>query len=286
MATLDRLTLPPSIPATIGALDAVAIVLNHVDELAPDATGALQFGASGTILVQLGHVGWAVAPPMEQRLTQLLRLQHSPPLDARAIEDVLAECRRQGVSLGEGLLSSGVVSEEGLRTALFRHSTEAITHIAEAGALCDGFVRHAGAGYDPRFVFSTAEILASLGALRNRALAAAASRHLREVLVADARGLAFICEPTGPVLCCVQARPAVRVSEILDLSAWASGLFDVAQAFDSGVQIAVGSSGPNDAVVCWRTIDALYAAVCANHATSALTMSRLDRWFERAGVQP
>jgi hypothetical protein len=286
MASLDRLSHAPSIPASLGTLDAAAIVLNHVDELAPDATGALSFEDGGTILVQLAHVCWAVAPGMERRLTQLLRLQHNPPLDGDRIEDAIEECRRRGVSLGEGLLGTGVVSEEGLRSALFRHTTEAIAHIAEAGSLCDGFVRHAGAGYDPRFVFSTAEILAALGALRNRALAAATTRHLREVLVADARGLAFLCDEAAPTLCALQGRPAVRISEILDVSAWAAGVFDVTAAFDAGVQIAIGSARENDTVVSWRTLEALYVAVCANRATSALLMSRLDRWFERAEQKP
>ena len=88
------------------------------------------------------------------------------------------------------------------------------------------------------------------------------------------------------MLCAVQGRPAVRVSEILDVSAWAAGVFDVTAAFDAGVQIAIGSAGENDTVVSWRTTEALYVAVCANRATSALLMSRLDRWFERAEKKP
>lgn len=278
---------PSDLPAaTREVLDAAALVLSAIDELPPDATGALRFGASGMILVQQGHVCWAVAPHMEQRLTQLLRLQRSPPLDHRHVEQVIGTLRQQGVPLGEGLLSSGVVSEEGLRAALFTHTIEAITHIAVADEPCESFGRHVGAGYDPRFVFSTAELLAALGAHRNRALATAVGRHLRGMLVEETRGLAFSCDDAGPALCAVQGRPAVRVSEVLDLRGWASGVFDVASAFDRGVRIAMGGTAAADAVLSWRTGEAIYVALCANRATCALLMSRLDRHFEQTEVRP
>lgn len=263
---------PPDASIMIGATDLLA----SVELLAPDAVGMLQYGAEGTLLVESRSICWAAAAGMKHRLSTLLRQQRSPPLDTDYIEELLVACRRSGTPLGEALLASGHISAEGLRIALFSHVVEAIARIARSGASCTGFVRHGGASYDPRFMFSTGEVLAALGARRDRAQAAAAKRGLRTALVPGSRGLAFVRDGIGPVAIAVEGTPSLRVPEIVDMCGWASSLFDVSTVFDGDVRIAAGGGGDSSAVVTWKAGETQFVAVCQSRAASALLMARID----------
>jgi hypothetical protein len=263
---------PPDASVLIGAAELLA----SVEALAPDDVGILQYGSSGNVLVESRGICWAFASGMKRRLSTLLRQQRSPPLELSFIEDTLEECRRNRRPLGEALLATGHISEEGLRMALFSHVVEAVARIAQSGADCAGFTPHDGVTYDPRFVFSPAEVLAALGGRRDRAQAAAAKRGLRTTLVPGSRGLAFVRDSMGPVAIAVEGTPALRVPEILDMCSWASTLFDVTTVFDDDVRVATGSGNNSNAVVTWKAGDTQFVAVCENRAASALLMARLD----------
>jgi hypothetical protein len=256
----------------LGAADLLA----SVESLPPDAVGLLQYGQSGTVLVESRAVCWAFASGMRRRLSTLLRQQRSPPLEASYIEELIEGCRRTGRPLGEVLLATGHISQEGLRMALFSHVVEAVARIARSGADCVGFTPHESASYDPRFTFSTAEVLAALGGRRDRAQAAAAKRGLRTTLVPGSRGLAFVREEIGPVAIAVEGTPALRVPEILDMCGWASSLFDLTTVFDDDVRIATGGGGSSNAVVTWKAGDTQFVAVCESRAASALLIARID----------
>jgi hypothetical protein len=275
MPSISTLSIPPSIPAEAGILSAAIQLLAHVESLPPAATGVVAFGQEGLILVEGRNICWAVASGMKRRLSKLLRQQRSPPLELGYVEEVLRACQATGRPLGEALLADGQISEEGLRAALFSHITEAVARIAQSGARPGAFGPHAGAGYDPRFVFSTGEVLAALGARRNRALAAAARRHLRSAMLAGARGVAFVREDIGPVTVAVEGRPQLKLPEILELCAWACSLFDVAAVVDPGVRIATSGSSDANAVVAWRKSEVHYVIVCPNRATAALVTARV-----------
>jgi hypothetical protein len=263
---------PPDASVLIGAAELLA----SVEGLAPDDVGILQYGSSGNVLVESRGICWAFASGMKRRLSTLLRQQRSPPLELSFIEDALEECRRNRRPLGEALLATGHISEEGLRMALFSHVVEAVARIAQSGATAAGFTPHDGPTYDPRFVFSPAEVLAALGARRDRAQAAAAKRGLRTTLVPGSRGLAFVRDSMGPVAIAVEGTPALRVPEILDMCSWASTLFDVTTVFDDDVRVATGSGNNSNAVVTWKAGETQFVAVCENRAASALLMARLD----------
>lgn len=266
---------PPDASVLLGAADLLA----SIESLAHDAVGVLQYGQSGTVLVESRAICWAYAPGMKRRLSTLLRQQRSPPLEASYIEQMLDECRRSGTPLGEALLASGQVSQEGLRMALFSHVVEAVARISQSGADCVGFTPHYSPSYDPRFVFTTAEILAALGARRDRAQAAAAKRGLRTTLVPGTRGLAFVRDGIGPVAIAVEGAPALRVPEILDMCSWAASLFDVTTVFDDDVRLATGSGAHSNAVVTWKTGDTQFVAICESRAASALLIARIDEAF-------
>ena len=177
-----------SIPANPGIVAGVLRLLGLVDDLPSGATGALHFGEQGLILLQSGKICWAVARSMRLRLTDILRGQSTPPLPREAVEALYRSCRESGKPIGEALVASGLVSEQGLRAALFKHNGEAIVALAKSGALPDSFVAHSKTGYDPKFSFSSCEVLAMLGFADDLARAAAAQHELAHLLERTARG--------------------------------------------------------------------------------------------------
>jgi hypothetical protein len=268
--------MTPSVIPDASILSGAAGLLSSIEALAPDAVGLLDFGGDGSVLVESRAICWAVAAGMKRRLSALLQQQRSPPLEASYIEHVLAECRRTGQPLGEALLATGHVSADGLRMALFTHVVEAIGRIVRSGARCEGFEKHTGRSYDARFSFTTAEILAALGARRDRALAAAAKRGLRSMLIPGTRGLAFMREDMGPVMIAVEGAPPLRVPEIVDVCEWASSLLDVSAVFDDDVRIASGGRSDSSSVVTWKAGETQYVAICESRATAALIVARID----------
>jgi hypothetical protein len=274
-----RRRIPPSIPAAPGVLARAIDMLVQVEALPAHAAGALRFETRGIVLVQSRCVCWAAAPGMQQRLTELLCLEANPPLERDFFVDLFRRCKDRGTSLADGLLATGRVSPGGLWAALFSHTAEAIAHLAQSGARPDDFVPHARARYDARFMFSTGQILARLGARRAPELAASAQDVLDATLVPETSGWAFTRDGgTGvPVLVAVSGAPPLAVTEILEASLWASGVFDVTGVFESDVRIASAVWSDARCVIAWRSPDTYFAALCRSRAGAARLLVRLER---------
>lgn len=285
--------IPESIFPDPDLLEGALAVLGRIESMPEGATGVLRF-PTGSVLLESGSVCWAVASTMEQRLTDLLRHQRSPPLDRRFLEELLANCQRDKRPLGEALLASGEISESGLRTALFRQSVEAIAHIARTGDRGAEFVPHLGSAYDARFRFCTAEIFAALGARRDRALAAAARRQLETTVAAETTALAFARDASSLALVAVVHGQSCRVEELRDACLWTAGLFDVVELIEPQAFLATGSWGGGstrrDTTVCsvvvWRSLGLYFAALCTGSAAAAVLTSRIaQREREAARTQ-
>jgi hypothetical protein len=270
-------SIPPSIPVEAGLLGCALDLLGRVESLPPGAVGSLRFGTQGIVLVEARSVCWAAAPGMPQRFTKLLSRQHDPPLSREFFQDLVRQCKEGQAPFVDALLAMGTLSPLALRAAMFRHVTEAVAHLAQHGARFEAFVPHAG--YGARFAFSTAEILASLGARTNPGLAASAERDLEETLVAETSGWAFLRD-TGmgsPVVIAARGEPPLVSREMLEISAWTSSVFDVTGIFDDDVRIASASWPDDRYVVAWRTGHAFFAARCENRAGAARLVSSLER---------
>lgn len=238
-------------------------------------------------LVESGRVCWAVAEGMERRLSDLLRHQRRPPLDRDELEGILRACRTSGTPLGEALLSRGRITEQGLRSALFRQATEAIAHIAILSNGGAEFIPHGGARYDARFPFSPVEIYAALGARKDRATAAAATRELESIVPEGAVAFAFDVDESQQVgaVMTVIGDPAFRVAELLDACTWARSLFELASAVDPSIAIATGrwrdggrslGLGTSQAsLVTWRSMGLLFCSLCSTQGAYAVLTGRL-----------
>lgn len=272
-----------SIPANPGTIAAVQRLLAFVDELPPGASGALRFGEHGAILLQNRRICWAMARSTRLRLTDILCGQ-SPSLTRGIVETAYRSCRESGTPIGEALVASGLVNEQELRSALFRHNGEAIAALARAGATPDEFTHHNKPDYDPRFAFASCEILAMLGSRDDPARAVAAQRELHEVLVPESFGAAYARSrhASGALLIAVDRECDFAAGDIVNVCNWAAGLFDVAQTFDPEVFAARAAWGPSASLVTWRQGEVGYVGLCASRAAAARLVSRVSERATRA----
>lgn len=275
-----RLHHPASIPAEPGLLVGAMRLMAHVEDLPEDATGALHIGQHGVILLESRRVCWAAAQGMEPRFAEILKRElEARNISGAHIDALWRQCRDDGARFTDTLLSAGVVSESALRDAFFSHTAEAVAHLARFSANGEHFVPHVRGRYEARFTFAPSEIAASLGARVNREVAEMATRNLRDVLVTDTSGCAFIRDvgTSMPVVVAVAGTPALRIADMLALGGWASGLFDITAVFDSDVRIASGAWSGFGCVVAWRLPDVQCAALSANRAGATRIVAKLER---------
>jgi hypothetical protein len=255
-------------------------LLQLIEALPNGATGALTFGEDGMILIENKRICWAVAADMRQRLIDLLCQSKDPPVPREEIEALFRRCREEGKPMGEALVASGLFLEGDLRNALERHNCEAIMRLANGRVTTPTrFARHAKQGYDPRFVFTTAEVLASLAGKRRADLARDARTRLSQQLVPDTRGFAFLRDARSAqaMIIAVDRHCELGVQAALELAAWVTRCFDVAGFVDASIQLVTGSWCERVSVVAWREAEVYYAAVCMSRAGSALLLSQLAR---------
>ncbi len=278
-----------SIPANPGLVASVARLLAFVDDMPTGATGALHFGEQGLILLQDRKICWAVARSMRMRLTDILRGQSTPPVPREAVEELYRKCKQSGTPIGEALVASGLATEAGLRAALFKHNGEAVIALARSGALPDTFVAHSKTGYDPKFAFTTCELLAMLGSADDPARAAAAQHELASTLVEECTGAAFArsSAAAGALVIAVDRRCDVAAADLVELCNWVSGLFDVARTSDPDIFAARVAWGDNAGLVTWRYKEVGYLALCSSRAAAARLLSSLaQRGSRNSAVLP
>jgi hypothetical protein len=261
-------------------------VLECVEALMPGSTGILHFEGEGVILVDGGRICWARARDMRERLTDILCQDPRRPLARALVEEAFRRGKEGGIPLGESLVASGLVSEDGLRSALARYNAEALACLAKARTQPTRFSMHGGR-YDPRFSFSTTELLAALGRPSDPARAARASQYLEEVRVEDAFGVAFVrdAESASPAVIAVDRGCPLRVAETLEIGSWLNGLFDVTILFDPKTALISASWSGSSGVVAWRMGDISYAAICSSRPASALLLNQLASRLEMGGVR-
>ncbi|HKO46189.1 MAG TPA: hypothetical protein VJV79_00610 [Polyangiaceae bacterium] len=276
----------PSIPASPGLISSVLRLLAVIDKLPRGATGVLKFADHGVILLESRKICWAVARPMRLRLTDILRNQSTPPLPREAVEQIFRRCKVDGRPIGEALVESGLVSEAGLRAALFKHNGEAIAHLANSGIVPEAFVSHTRTGYDPKFSFSPCEVLAMLGSLDDPARALAAQSELCNTLVPDSFGAAFVRSnsASGALVMAVDRACDLPVCDLVEVCNWTAGLFDVVHTFDPGAALARATWGGRLALVAWRSSEVAYVGLCASRAAAARLVSRLESSAKSSGV--
>lgn len=263
-------------------------LLGRIDELPALATGALCFGGRGIVLVESRRICWAATRNMKRRLTDILCSEGGRTVPRDAVETIVRACRANGRPFGESLVQSGLVSESGLRVALRQHVAEAIGDLAKQGADFDAFLPHTRRGYDPRYTFSSCEVLAAVAGARDTARSGAADRELRSVLVPESTGAAFVRDHQGSrtAVIAVEQSCEIPVEELVAACAWVTGLLDVAAAFDPTVQVIRVARCARTSLVAWRKYGVDFVALCWSAAAAARVVSELGRRGQQVTPPP
>lgn len=276
---MDPLSLRPSIPVDSSTLHHVSDLLGVIEGLEGHPTGVLKLLPFGRIYLEQGRVCWVMVPGQQQRLGELLRYQRNPPIDSSLLLKIVKDCQEQNTPLGEALLRSGEISEEGLRAALLSHSAESIARISNSHWKVEGFYAQDEAKYDARFVFSTVELMTHLGAGKHLTLAAVAKKSLTNALVGGGSGVAFIrrASVNHPILIAVAGSFSATVLQTCELCSWTSSLFDLARTVDLDVYAASGSWRGSQAVVTWQQEEVSYTALFTSRAAAAVGLASITR---------
>ncbi len=200
-------------------------LLKGIDSLPQGATGALVFTSrdtpQGTVLIEDNRVCWAAASNMERRLTDILRRQTDPPLRVDDFEAIYEECHQNKIPLGETLLKRQIVTSDGLWRAIRQHTAEAIAMLSTTEKkLTPVWASNRARRYDAQFIFSTAEILSSIGAFGNEGEAAEATRILNQITPGNTVGVAYLMEGPGLPIAQVSA-DSWKCQALVDLGEWA-----------------------------------------------------------------
>ncbi len=263
----------------VDALDVNAAVrlLDEVEQLPTDATGALLIaapgGVAGSVFVENGKVCWAVATGMRRRLTDLLRHQTDPPLGADAIEEVYRACMQGGGKLGEELVRRGVVSTDGLRRALRQHTSEAMMLLSRMRDehRPGSWVAHRQRNYNARYTFLPSEILVGIARLRTRPSGVDLFAHLDAILDGGGAGAVFV-RAAGlalPLPVATYNEHSLGVRLVVELGRWAMGSLDLASAICPGRRLVIASAPGGASFMAWEHGDLVFVALCPERTTFA-----------------
>jgi hypothetical protein len=283
------MTLQYSSQATMPAADVKTTVrlLRGIERLPEGATGALVFTRGderlGTLLVEDKRVCWAAASGMETRLTDILSRQANPPIPQPLIEDVFEQCRHDGSPLGAALVSRGLVSAEGLESALRQHTGEATLHLSHLlrghDRLAPTWLPSRTRRYEAQFTFTPAEILVCVGALGNQEITPRAHRVLAPILEDGVVAAAFFAgRGEASHLPVAQVRgELLGVESLVNLGAWAHGALGDVARFSEGDHLVAATTFGRETVVAWTRDEILYAALCEDRIGLSVLVARRAR---------
>ncbi|HEX2731996.1 MAG TPA: hypothetical protein VHM70_10330 [Polyangiaceae bacterium] len=285
---LDELR-SPSEPASRAGLSPAAevsleLVVSFFEQLAElrQATGCLAFGEkgrAGTLSFEAGRLCFATSPELPRRLTELLRHLHTPPLPRQVLDGAVRAARETGKPFSETLQLLGLATPDGLRRSLRQHIAESIALLAQSGVkLTEGKWQPHQARYDAQFTFSAAEVLTTLGALRDVEAATIARGCMRFVLGAEDTGIAFAESPgpSGLVPLGVQNADRIALREIFEIGRWARGSLQVAACLDSN-PIVAAQWGAGVHAVLYQQQALSYVMLCSTAERWARMLGKVRR---------
>lgn len=263
-------------PATapIPSIDPIGL-LERVEAVGVEASGALLFGDAGMVLVERGRVCWAVAADRQQRLGTILREHCHASVSQEALDATFRRCQEEGRPLGESLLEQGLITPGALREALLRQSIEGIHSLCQReGDVSWSDRRHAR--YDARFTFSPVEILGAMGAQLLPELSARAHANLARHLEGGGSGIAFTWPEWSarPVAIASIEGESFGVQGVLRLGAWATEALDLARAFCNERGIVSVSWRRGASLVAWEDGPITFVALCDNPSSLAFVLAR------------
>lgn len=256
-------------------------LLELVEEMPAGATGALVVGPRsrphGAVLLEGGRICWAAARSMRTRLTDLL-LAEGADVDRQGIEQLYRRCREEGRPLGETLVDAGVVSKEGLRRCLEKHTAEALTALGTTGVEARSFHEHSRRKYDAAFTFTPTDVLRGLAPLRWRPEQVdRASALLSELVGPDGSAAAFSLDPRDELPASTLRGDHMGLRGLLRLGRWARSALLAGGALGADARMIVGRSRTDGGLIAWRREDFVIAVACPDHSAVSWIVARQGR---------
>lgn len=239
----------------------------------PRGSGALHFGGDrlgGAVLFDVGRVCWAAVPGAGRRLTDLVSSAARVP--RATIEDAYAACRASGARVGEVLVARNVVSAEQLRALLLVQTAETLVTLADGGAE-PVWVPHRSGGYQPRFTFPVAEVVAAAAATGLALDPTAARAELARVV--DGWGVGAAFDVAGHPLPFAVGGEADDYELLCGLGEWAAHALRGWRA-EAAPRFALADLG-GGGVVAWRAHEAVLGAQFATPSGLARVLAHLAR---------
>ncbi len=283
MGTEHRFSTLPAVdaassPARSVPLRRLTAFFRRVEDLGPDATGALLFACEardvGALLIERGRVCWAATPEMRARFTALICDQSEGRLAPEQVRAVYKRCIESGEPLGQTLVADGVVSDEGLRRVLRQHNAEAVALLSLPGRVATWHPRP-DHSYDPRFSFTPAELYVSVGALANVPGARVARSRLRALASPPNIGAGFIV--TGHELLPVAEvnGSAISVAQLQVLEGWLGELAQTTTLGMGAPRLSLLRTESDQCALGWFEGCLAFAVLSAHSQQSYRLMSRL-----------
>jgi hypothetical protein len=226
----------------------IAGILDAVEALAPEASGAFVVATAdrrpfGAVLADGNRLCWATVGGQRQRLRDLL-------------------------------------AEGSLRTALKQHTIESLVRLDG----CVGTVTwnpHRRSGYQPRFTFGVAEILAGVGAqlYATEAAESAGASDLDELIPAGAVGASYAVGDDDDAVIVREIRgERLRLRALGELGSWAIAALGITRGFSAAAMLRALDAARGPAAVAWRAHRRLvHSMVIDDPRLVARIVSELDR---------
>lgn len=192
--------------------------------------------AVGAVLVENGRVCWAVCNDCSRRLSNIL-VEQAPNLTTSLLAELVAECRRDQVPLGETLLARGLISQEVLRCALLLHTCLSLDHLMRAESASWSWTPHSKQSYSPMLTFSAVEVLVGMSHASDPAASELALSVLREATAPGFVALTLRRVPGGRIPIAQLGAENLELARLLALAQQADEMLAIASIAD--LQVAV-----------------------------------------------
>lgn len=258
-------------------------VFERLDVVKPGSTGAFFYGDPkdpvGTVLLDEGRVCWAVARGMRHRLTDLLREESVSAVDEAKIKSIYNVCRQERRPLASALVEEGVVSHEGFRNVIRRHTTEAMLEIGATGEQRRSWIERRRGHYASKVSFSSLDLVLCVGELLFVDQAEEARAHLDDIVPAQARGIAFMrTEGRAGVMPIAGLRSTdIKVRDAGAMGKWAmSAISGVALLGAERPSVSVTGAG-GESLVAWARGPMIFTALSDDRGARAWMEVQLAR---------
>lgn len=273
-ASLQGMFIRPNV-SWAGVLGALMMV----EELAPDSSGLLSFGdearEKGGIFVEQRRICWVAADDLKRRLTDIL--VERTGLSDGELRELYRRCRADRRPIGTALVEERRLAPEVLRQALAQHSAESLLELDPDHAEVS-WVPRQERGYQPRFTFTTLEMLDYLAGEHLPGPREEARRELARFEGEGRHGAAFLGDPSlhFNLPLCVMPGPAPSLQALVDLGQWARAAQGAARELGEPTRVTIAATESGEAAAAWWRGPLLFAVRCADRfALAALTQRHM-----------